>query len=81
MQPITSKRFYSPPFSALASVSVRRYAWALGKPMSEAVDHMVQLLPKMVDRNNVCLVCKDPSRCSSCTFSGQQAADPETAAK
>ena len=68
MQPLTSKRYYSPQFSALAAVSVRRLAWAMGKPMPAAVDIMVQLLPHVLQASKVCLACKDKSKCSSCVF-------------
>ena len=73
MQPTNQKRFYSPQFSALAAVSVRRLAWALGKPMPAAVDHMVQLLPSLVDPSKVCLSCLDRTRCSFCAFSSHSA--------
>jgi hypothetical protein len=79
MQPNNQKRYYSPQFSALAAVSVRRLAWALGKPMPAAVDHMVSLLPSLVDPSKVCLSCQDTSRCSSCVFR-QQAASPTAVA-
>jgi len=74
MQPTKEKRYYSPQFSALASVSVRRYAWALGVPMTEAVDHLVQLLPSLVDPKKICLACRDKSKCSACGFHGSTAA-------
>ena len=79
MQSTNQKRFYSPQFSAIAAVSVRRLAWALGKPMPAAVDHMVQLLPSLVDPSKVCLSCQDRSRCSSCVFCSQ-AASPSAVA-
>ena len=79
MQPKTSKRFYTPQFSELAAFSVRHLAWALEKPMTTSVDHMVKLLPSLVDPSKVCLSCKDNSGCSSCVFR-QQAARPGTVA-
>jgi len=68
MQTKTNQRFYSPPFSALATVSVRRLAWAMGKPMPAAVDVMVKSLPSILDPAKVCLACRDNTRCSSCVF-------------
>jgi len=79
MQASNQKRYYSPQFSQLAAVSVRRLAWALGKPMPAAVDHIVQLLPSIVDASKVCLSCKDTSRCFSCAFS-VHSANPATLA-
>ena len=79
MQPINQKRYYTPQFSALAAISVRRLAWSLGKSMPAAVDHMVSLLPSLVDSSRVCLSCQDSSRCSSCAFASHSA-NPETLA-
>jgi hypothetical protein len=71
MSTVTKKRFYSPPFSGLAAVSVRRLAWSMGKPMPAAVDLMVRLLPSMLDPAKVCLACKDKSKCQGCIFCRQ----------
>jgi hypothetical protein len=75
MQTTNNKRFYSPQFSQLAAVSVRRLAWAMGKPMPAAVDIMVKLLPSIVNPSKVCLLCKDKAKCQACTFSKQS--DPQ----
>ena len=68
MQPTNQKRYYTPRFSEMAVVSVRRLAWALGKSMPTAVDHMVKLLPSLVDPSRVCSACKDQTRCKFCAF-------------
>ena len=68
MQPLTSKRFYSPQFSPLASISVRRLAWSLGLSMPKTVDIMVKLMPHVVNPSKVCLSCRDNSKCANCTF-------------
>ena len=60
---------YSPDFSFSACVSVRRLAWALEKPMTKTIDHMVQLLPSLFDPSTVCPSCKDKSICKLCAFS------------
>jgi hypothetical protein len=70
------KRFYSPQFSALSAVSVRRLAWALGLSMPKAVDHVVGLLPSLFSPGVICLSCKDNTKCNSCAFSQQAAAAP-----
>ena len=79
MQSQSQKRYYSPQFSALAAVSVRRLAWALGSSMPAAVDHMVRLLPSLVDPAEVCLSCRDCSRCSSCVFQIHSASKKDAA--
>jgi hypothetical protein len=76
MQTQNIKRFYSPQFSGLAAVSVRRLAWALGLSMPKAVDHVVGLLPSLFSPGVVCLSCKDNTKCNFCAFSQQAAAAP-----
>ena len=69
------RRMYSPQLSDMASISVRRFAWAIGKKMPKTVDLMVKLLPTIIDPSKVCLLCQDNSKCKSCIFSKQP--DPE----
>jgi|GEM_PF-1216021 len=71
MQPTNQKRFYTPQFTALASISVRRLAWAMGVSMPAAVNIMVRLLPSIVSPSKVCQLCKDKTKCQSCTFYNQ----------
>ena len=69
MQTTNNKRFYSPQFSEMASVSVRRLAWALNGSMVQAVDDLISFLPQLLDVSKVCLACKDNTRCAACVFS------------
>jgi recombinational DNA repair protein RecR len=75
MNNTNQKRYYSPQFSAMASISVRRLAWAMDKSMPAAVDLMVKLLKTIIDPSKVCQLCKDKTKCQACTFSQQ--VDPE----
>jgi hypothetical protein len=68
------KRFYSPQFSEVSAVSVRRLAWSLGVSMPKAVDQVVGLLPSLFSPGVVCLSCKDKTKCQSCAFGQQTAA-------
>ncbi|MDR2434383.1 MAG: hypothetical protein LBD47_07425 [Treponema sp.] len=70
------KRYYSPQFSEMSAVSVRRLAWSLGVSMPKAVDQAVSLLPSLFSPGVVCLSCKDSTKCKSCAFSQQPAAVP-----
>jgi hypothetical protein len=70
------KRFYSPQFSEVSAVSVRRLAWSLGVSMPKAVDQVVGLLPSLFSPGVVCLACKDNTKCKSCAFGQQAAAVP-----
>jgi hypothetical protein len=60
---------YTPQFSPLASISVRRLAWAMGTSMPAAVNRVISLLPFVFDSGMVCLRCKDNSKCRDCVFS------------
>ena len=60
------KRFYSPQFFAMAAVSVRRLAWALGVSM-----------PTAVDPSKVCLSCKDSTKYQDCSFCSQVITDSD----
>ena len=51
-----NKRFYTPQFSETASVSVRRFAWFLNKPMTQAVEKIILLLPFILDSSKCLFV-------------------------
>ena len=65
---------YTPQFSDLASISVRRLAWAMGTNMTSAVSRIVKLLPTMFDAQAVCARCKDKTKCKDCVFSKEVSA-------
>jgi len=71
MQAVYQKRFYTPQFSPLASISVRRLAWAMGVSMPAAINIMVRLMPSFVNPSKVCQLCKDKTKCQSCSFHNQ----------
>jgi hypothetical protein len=79
MYTTNQKRYYSPQFSALSAVSVRRLAWHLGLSMPKAVDQMVGLLPSLFSPGVVCLACKDNTKCQTCAFHQQPNAAENTA--
>jgi hypothetical protein len=53
---------YSPKFSTLAAVAIRRLAWAMGANMGQAVDAIVLLLSGKINQEKVCAACKDVSK-------------------
>ena len=69
-----NKKFYSPQFSEMACVSVRRLAWALNVSMPKAVDIIVKELSSAFSSSVVCPQCKDKSKCEVCSFNQQQTA-------
>ena len=65
-----SKRSYTPQFSEMATIAVRRLAWALDRNMVQAVNELVSYLPQLVVSSKVCLACKDNTICERCIFNG-----------
>ena len=61
-------RPYTPQFSPLATVTVRRLAWALQVSMPKAVDRIANALPSIFPPTAVCPSCKDPAKCELCAF-------------
>ena len=59
---------YGPNLSEIASVSIRRLAWAMKSNMGQAVDVMVKSLPAYIKAEKVCEKCKDKTKCSVCAF-------------
>ena len=60
---------YTPELSLCSSRTLRRIAWALGIPMTQAIEEVFQYIPRIIDPNKVCSACKDKSKCSECPFS------------
>jgi hypothetical protein len=59
---------YTPELSGKSSCTLRRIAWALGVPMTKAIEEVIDYLPHILDRNKVCKSCRDKTRCSECIF-------------
>ncbi len=59
---------YTPELSMRASATLRRIAWALGIPMTQAIERVVEGSVHAVDRNRVCTSCKDTTKCEGCAF-------------
>ena len=66
---------YTPRFSDVACVSIRRLAWAMGINMVKTIEAIVKLLPTIVSSSKVCGVCKDKTKCQVCIF--YKAVDPQ----
>jgi len=79
MQTNKERRFYTPQFSGPQSGTVRRYAWALNKPMTKVMNNLIAALPAIVDPARVCLACLEKSFCKGCPF-GRSYSEEEKAA-
>jgi hypothetical protein len=76
MQPTNyEKRFYTPQFSEMATVTVRRLAWALNIPMTKTVDIIFKELGLIFPSSEICPKCKDGTKCHACAFNNQAAAE------
>ncbi|MCL1813212.1 MAG: hypothetical protein FWG29_06775 [Treponema sp.] len=76
-KPEKRKKMYSPSFSELACISVRRFSWAMGTNMVKAVDVMVKSLPAIIKPEIVCSACKDNSKCMVCIFKVGEVQQPK----
>jgi len=77
MQTKYDKRFYSPQLSEKGSITMRRYAWYIGKHMTEAAKKMIGLLPFIMDASKVCEKCKDSRKCHVCAFNIKKLSEDE----
>jgi hypothetical protein len=59
---------YTPELSRKHSCTLRRIAWALGMPMTKAIEVVLDYVVNVVDSNKVCESCKDNTRCRDCVF-------------
>ena len=59
---------YTPELSLKSSCTLRRIAWVLGVPMTQAIERVFELLPRILDGNKVCSACRDATRCPHCAF-------------
>ena len=59
---------YTPELSYQHSCTLRRIAWALGMPMTKALQEVLDYVGKAVDRKKVCDACRDKTRCLGCAF-------------
>ena len=59
---------YTPELSGKSSCTLRRIAWALGVPMTKAIEEVFDYLPRILDSKKVCEFCRDKTRCLDCVF-------------
>ena len=64
------KMAYTPELSQRSSCTLRRIAWALQIPMTRAIERIIlEYTIKTADREKVCEMCRDKSKCDDCYFS------------
>ena len=62
------KMAYTPELNEKGSCTLRRIAWALKAPMTQTLETLLQILPKLMDKDQICENCRDKSRCDICAF-------------
>ena len=62
---------YTPEMSREGSQTLRRIAWALGKPMTQTLEFVMKNITLFIDPKKICNKCRDNSICSKCAFSDQ----------
>jgi len=59
---------YTPKLNQKHSCTLRRIAWALGMPMTKAIEEVFDYLSRTLDNSKVCEACRDKTRCADCVF-------------
>ena len=59
---------YTPELSQKHSGTLRRIAWALEMPMTQAIEHVFDYVGQVADAKLVCDACRDCSFCNQCVF-------------
>jgi hypothetical protein len=63
---------YTPELSQDYSGALRRIAWALGLPMTTALEEVIFHVGREVDHKLICEECRDKSFCDRCLFNGSE---------
>ena len=59
---------YTPELSQRHSGTLRRLAWAAGKPMTKTLEQLFDFIGEKVDSLKICDACRDKSFCRDCVF-------------
>jgi hypothetical protein len=59
---------YTPELTDYHARTLRRIAWALGRPMTKTIEVIFDSLDLIIDPQKVCEKCKDKSKCDECYF-------------
>jgi hypothetical protein len=59
---------YTPELSVKHSCTLRRIAWAMDMPMTQAIEEVFDYLGTHLDFGKVCDKCRDNSKCADCVF-------------
>ena len=68
---------YTPELSMKSSCTLRRISWALGIPMTQAIERVFEHLPRILDRDKIFEACRDRTKCLDCSFNRYNQKFPE----
>ena len=63
---------YTPELTYENSCTLRRIAWSRRIPMTEAINAVIEAVAEQLDRNEICEMCRDKSKCRECCFNHRQ---------
>ena len=63
---------YTPELTQEHSGTLRRMAWALGKPMTKTMSEVIDYVSQKMDRHKVCDACRYNSFCEQCPFNRRE---------
>ena len=63
---------YTPELSQEGSSTLRRLAWSLNKTMTQTLEIVVEDYAKGKQSEQVCLLCRDKTKCDSCVFNNRK---------
>ena len=59
---------YTPELTQENACTLRRIAWAAEMPMTRTLNEIVERFTAHVQRETICGLCRDRTRCSTCGF-------------
>ena len=62
---------YTPKLSYQSACILRRIAWALNIPMTQAIERVFEHMLAVLDKETVCRECQDKTRCDDCVFNNK----------
>ena len=63
---------YTPELSQRHSGTLRRVAWALGKPMTRTLEDIIEWVGEKANPQTICPECRDKTVCEECIFHRKQ---------
>ena len=63
---------YTPSLPRKYSSTLRRIAWARNEPMTRTIQIVIDEYSKSVERERICKLCRDKTKCSCCVFNSRK---------